>query len=171
MNKRFFVCGALLFAVVATASPAAAQGGDIQCQGTVTVTYTPGLLFTTQLVNLKSSTIFPLCTSISNPEITYGLASANTTFPADCIGLLATPLSSTRTFTWNTGETSQMLYSSNSQNVTGTVVQTQIGVIVAGKFAGSSAIAVVALVAPPVIQCLGPPGVTSTQGISTLSIF
>ena len=171
MHKRFLFCGALLLALVATASPAAAQGGDIQCQGTHTASFNPGLLFTSQLVTLKDSTIYAVCTSVSNPEITYGLSGVTTMFPADCVGFLAGGTSVTRTITWNTGETSTWLFAGSTQNITGTNVVTQIGVIVAGKFAGSTAIGVLALVAPPVIQCLAPPGVTRNQGLASLSIF
>lgn len=63
------------------------------------------------------------------------------------------PRAATWIITWNTGETSEWLYSGSTQNVSGTIVQTQIGVIVAGKFAGSTAIGVLATVAPPLIEC------------------
>ena len=171
MRKRIFVWGALLFVLAATASPAAAQGGDIQCQGTHSVSYNPGLLFTSQFITLTGGTIYSLCTSISDPAITYGLVSVAGSFPASCLNLFAGPPSTTWTITWNTGETSEWLYSGSTQNVSGTIVQTQIGVIVAGKFAGSTAIGAQVLAAPPLINCLAPPGVRGSQGITTLSIF
>lgn len=171
MHKRILVWGALLLALVATASPAAAQGGDIQCQGTHSASFNPGLLLTPRLVTLNSSTIYPICTSVSNPEITYGIFSGTGMFQASCLNVLAGPPSATWTITWNTGETSQWLHSENNQNVSGTIVQTQVGVIVSGKFAGSTAVGLLVTVAPPLIECLGPPGVTSSQGIATLSIF
>jgi hypothetical protein len=171
MHKRILVLGALLIVLVATASPAAAQGGDIECQGTHSVSFNPGLRLTPGLVTLTRSTIYAVCTSLSDPEITYGLSSGTGMFQASCLNVLAGPPSTTWTITWNTGETSQWLYSSSTQNVSGTIVQTQIGVIVAGKFAGSTAIGVLVQVAPPVIECLGPPGVTTSQGLATLSIF
>jgi len=171
MRKRMPVWGAFLFALAAMASPAAAQGGDIQCQGTHSVSYNPGLLFTPGFTTLTRSTIYSLCTSISDPAITYGLTSGTSSFQASCLNLLAGPPSATWILTWNTGETSEWLYSSSTQNVSGTIVQTQTGVIVAGKFAGSTAIGVLVLAAPPVINCFGPPGVTGSQGVATLSIF
>ncbi len=171
MSKRIPVWVALLFALAVTASPAAAQGGDIQCQGTHSVSYNPGLLLTSQFITLTGSVIYSLCTSVSDPAITYGLISVAGSFPASCLNLLAGPPSATWIITWNTGETSEWFYSSTTQNVSGTIVQTETGVIVAGKFAGSTAIGVQVLVAPPVINCLGPPGVRGSQGIATLSIF
>ncbi|HET9225330.1 MAG TPA: hypothetical protein VFR31_01570, partial [Thermoanaerobaculia bacterium] len=171
MHKQILVWVALLLALAATASPATAQGGDIQCQGTHTASFNPGLRLTPGIVNLTSATIYSICTSLSNPEITYGLSSGTGMFPASCLDLLGGPPSATRIITWNTGETSKWLFSESSQNISGTIVQTQVGVIVEGKFAGSTAIGVLVLVAPPLIECLGPPGVTSSQGIATLSIF
>ena len=171
MRKRILVWGVLLLALAATVSPAAAQGGDIQCQGTHSVSFNPGLRLTPGFVTLTRSTIYSVCTSVSDPEITYGLTSGTGMFQASCLNVLAGPPSTTWIITWNTGETSEWLYSSSTQNVSGTIVQTQIGVIVSGKFAGSTAIGVLAQVAPPLIECLGPPGVTHSQGIATLSIF
>ena len=172
MQKRTLVWGTLLLALFATALPAAAQGGDIQCQGTHSAGFNPGLRLTPAFVTLTRSTIYSLCTSVSNPEITYGLTSGTSVFQASCLDLLAgPPFATSWIITWNTGETSEWLYSSTTQNVSGTIVQTHIGVIVSGKFAGSTAIGGQVLVAPPLIECLGPPGVTSSQGVATLSIF
>ncbi|HVR95507.1 MAG TPA: hypothetical protein VMW27_02760 [Thermoanaerobaculia bacterium] len=171
MRTRNFVWVTFLLAFAATVSPAVAQGGDVLCPGTHSVTFSPGLRLTPGFVHLTRSTIYTPCVSVSDPTITYGITSGGGAFQASCLDLLAGPPSTTWIITWNTGETSEWLYSSSTQNVSGTIIQTQIGVIVAGKFAGSTAIGVLALAAPPVIQCLSPSGVTTSQGLATLTIF
>ena len=165
------VLGAFLVALAATASPVAAQLVDIQCEGTQTSSYSPGLLLTPQTVTVTFSTIYAPCTSVSDPEITTGLASGTASVTTSCLELLdGPPGSTTRVITWNTGETSTWVFTLTSQHLGGVVFITQTGAIVAGKFAGSTAVGVVALLSPPVIQCLASPGVTRVQGALTLTI-
>jgi hypothetical protein len=83
---------------------------------------------------------------------------------------LAQPGSATKTFTWNTGQTSVFSYNRTITRVGGNTVITLIGAITQGLFAGDTAVEVIVGPTPDTLKCLTPPGITSVFGAVTLTI-
>src|SRR5438132_1684097 len=97
----------LLVALMLPAAAVTAQAGllDVTCEGTQTVTYSPGLLVVPGQQTIHTETSYAPCVSVSKPAVHSGEAVGNTTANISCETLLQGGRA-TRTITWNTGQTS-----------------------------------------------------------------
>lgn len=161
------ICSGWLFASAAAGSAQTLA----QCVGTGATTYSPGLLLTPQVVSRNATAIYSPCVTL-DPDVTYGIITeGNVTSSLSCLAILqGSGTLITRVITWNTGETSEWQFTSSVQVLGGIHSVLQTGAITAGKFAGATAIGTRTLLAPPLIECLAPPGVTRQQGLVTLTI-
>jgi hypothetical protein len=140
-------------------APAHAAALDVTCAGTETVGYQPGLLLTPHTTAVSVNGVLAPCTS-SDPAITAGTYLQHFDAPLSCDTVLA-GLSATRVFNWSNGHTSTFTYNRAINNVAGQTTVTFTGTIVAGRFAGDTAIEQVVFATPNALQCLTPPGLTA----------
>ena len=160
----------LLASTWVVAAPAQAGGAlDLTCQGSQTVNYAPGLIVTPKQVVYTAHDDFTSCTSVQDPSIKTGTHTATAQAPLSCLAVL-TPVSGTKTFTWNNKQTSVFTYSSSVSQVLGSTVVTLTGTITSGKFMGDTAVQVVTTASANPLGCLASPGVTDAQGSSTLVV-
>lgn len=131
------------------------------CVGLTNLTYTPGLTYTPQSVTLTASTVYARCISSDRPDITSGTYSANPPGPREsCLTLLGST-SGTRTYHWNTGETSTVSFVDTNSVVAGNLVVEQVGTVTSGVFAGQSSSGTLTLTGN-FLTCL-------TTGLTTLA--
>jgi hypothetical protein len=156
-------CAAVTIALVAAVplgtGTAQADSGDVTCLGTVVANYSPGLLLVSGPQTVTTNEIDSPCTSSSNPDVTSGQSHVTIQTEAGCLEVLQ-PGSASKTFTWNTGETSVFTYNRSISRPGGTSV----------VFAGRTALEVITFPNPNLLGCLTPPGVTSLFGVATLTI-
>lgn len=148
---------------------AQADPGDLTCLGTVTANYSPGLTLTSSPQTVTTNEIDTPCTSASNPDVTSGHSAVTIETEAGCLEILQ-PGSATKTFTWNTGETSVFSFNRSISRPGGNSVVTLAGAITQGLFAGRTALEVITFPNPNLLGCLTPPGVTSLFGVAALTI-
>jgi hypothetical protein len=157
---------AALSAVVPAAGPAHATS-PVQCQGTETVTYNPGVTFTPQNIEITVSGQFSSCIDGSG-QVTSGTYGEQFTIFAGCNDLFD-GFEGQRVVEWNTGDSSVIEGTGSSTAVAGQVVTTFTGTVVQGRFQGKSAVQTITLVQPDLLQCLTT-GVTRASGLTTLTI-
>ncbi|HET7332997.1 hypothetical protein [Dyella sp.] len=159
-----------LIAVGMPAAPVRAQGSGplLECVGTHTATYSPGVTSTPQSVTVSAKNLF-VC-----PLSLVGTASYETTFTSSlsCDSLLQQTPFTTRKINWGDGETSTAQLSQTGSNINGTFVVTLQGKITAGLYEGNNVVITVTdvnLLATLQNDCASS-GVTSSGGPSTLTI-
>ncbi|GGO12064.1 hypothetical protein GCM10010116_24230 [Microbispora rosea subsp. aerata] len=155
--------------VVATAvSPVQAQPLVlVQCQGTETVAYNPGVIFQPREFEITTAGRFTSC--LGGGEVTSGSYDERFTIVAGCNDLLDN-FESTRTITWNTAQASVIEGTGSSTAVAGQVITTFTGTITSGPFTGRSAVQTITLPQLGLLKCLTT-GLTGTTGITTLTII
>ena len=170
--RRAAAVGAVL-GVVAGAVLASATGAGaavlLQCEGTNATSFSPGLLLAEQEVRLTYAESLGPCLVSSDPAVRSGSAAASFPVLAGCLHL-DPGVAGSKTFTWNTGETSRFEFTIVGTTVAGQVVVTNTGTITAGKFAGAVAEEVIANASLSLLNCLAPPGVEAVGGTLRLLI-
>src|SRR5688572_20449241 len=83
---------------------AEAAAGDMTCTAEQRTTYSPGVTFVPSQQNIHVTGTFPLCTSVSNPEITSGSIDFSFQATKSCLALDRT-IAGTSGILWNTGQT------------------------------------------------------------------
>lgn len=157
------ICTGALAAGPARAEPLAV----LQCQGTESVAYRPGITFQPRDVDVTTDGRLGSCVDGAG-EVTSGAYGERFTLHAGCNDLLG-GFQGPRTFTWSTGDTSVIEAEGSSTAVAGQVVTTLTGTVVQGRFQGRSATQVIVLPQPGLLQCLST-GVTGATGTTTLTI-
>ncbi|GAA2569814.1 MULTISPECIES: hypothetical protein [Streptomyces] len=159
---------AVLLTGALAAGPAHAEPlALLQCQGTESVAYSPGITFQPQDVDVTTDGRLGSCVDGAG-EVTSGAYGERFTLHAGCNDLLG-GFQGPRTFTWSTGDTSVIEAEGSSTAVAGQVVTTLTGTVVQGRFHGRSVIQVIVLPQPALPLCLTT-GVTGTTGATTLTI-
>lgn len=157
------------------ASPAAAVT-LLNCSGSYSTTYNPGLTYTPQQVTYNTSNTYgwPNGLCLGGGAVTSGTSSlTNAQLPAaSCADLLGPPVTGTTTVTWNTGETTRYEWRSTAVNVLGTLQTTTTGTVVEGKYQGGSVQRISIAPNLQILQnaCNSPTGLTSDNGTVTLTI-
>jgi hypothetical protein len=151
------------------AGSATADPLDLECTGTMSVTFTPGLTLTPTEQTVTTNEIYAPCTSASNPAVTSGQSGVTRHIVMGCLDL-AQPGSGAETFTWNTGQTSEFNYNRTISRIGGNTVVTLTGAITQGLFAGDAAVSVIVGPTVDTLKCLIPPGITSLFAVITLTI-
>ncbi|MGW5264578.1 hypothetical protein ACWEQG_26680 [Microbispora sp. NPDC004025] len=150
-----------------TASPARARPlALVQCQGTESVAYNPGVLFQPRDFEITTAGRFTSC--LGGGDVTSGSYDERFTILAGCNDLFD-GFTAARTITWNTGEASVIEGTGSSTGVAGQVVTTFTGTVTSGPFTGRSAVQLIALPQPNLLMCLTT-GLTGATGVTTLTI-
>ncbi|RYZ43024.1 MAG: hypothetical protein EOO71_05510 [Myxococcaceae bacterium] len=174
----------LLVAPVAQAAPAQeaparaslALPQIVECVGSSTITYNPGLKTTPQSVTSQNNSTYSLCRNILGPTVQLGAGSGsgNVTLPnASCSGALnpGSNLVETFDFSDNTHSTVQFTEVTLQPGQANTVA-TRFGTVVSGRFNGAIAVKVTTYVNTQVTQgCGSPSGLTSISGPTTLTFI
>ncbi|MEV6674475.1 hypothetical protein [Streptomyces sp. NPDC051162] len=162
-----------LIALVSTAPASASTGerprqdGPLQCQGTESVSYRPGVTLEPRDIAITTHGRFTRCTD-GTGEVTSGSYEEHFTLSAGCNDLLE-GFTTRRTFTWNTGDSSVAELSGSSTAVAGQVVTTITGTVAEGRFRGRTVVQVITLPQPGVLECLAT-GFTGATGVTTLAV-
>lgn len=164
---------AIVFSVVATATPATASTLDVTCipPSSQTVTFTPPLTKAPKPVTVTASTQYGPCTSPSVPALTAGSRNATIFYPSrSCLDLLdSAPV--TFTINWNTGQQSTITGNTTASVVGAALVVTITGNVTAGLFAGDSVVQTITGPATDITKCtLGLGTVSSIYALVTLEI-
>ncbi|PHQ51531.1 hypothetical protein BLA24_13585 [Streptomyces cinnamoneus] len=158
--------------VPATASPHgpghAREPGLLQCQGTESVTYRPGVTFRARRVEVTVDGRFASCVG-GGGEVKSGSYHERFTLFAGCNDLLE-GFRSRRTYSWDTGDASTAEITGSSTAVAGQVVTPATGTVTHGRFHGRKLLQVIPLPQPSAPQCLSG-GVTGATGVTTLTIL
>lgn len=153
--------------MLATGSAHAEPLTLLQCQGTESLTYSPGLTFTRRDITITTTAQFSSCTD-STGKVTSGSYGEQFTIFISCNDLLD-GFTAQRTFMWNTGDTSVIEGTGQSTAVADQVITTITATVTQGRFQGHTAVEVIPLPQAGFLQCLTT-GVTSASGVTTLTI-
>jgi hypothetical protein len=133
-----------VIASVLTSSPSHLDAAttDATCDGTITVTYSPGLTSTHRNTHVKDDEKLSSCTSTDAT-----LKSGSSQHESDDPNLsckpsttVSNPQAHRKVITWNNGKTSTFEYKTQATQVRGDRKATHTGTIVAGEFTGDSAV-------------------------------
>jgi hypothetical protein len=163
------VCASALGVGTVGAGAAHAVPGLLQCQGTETDSYSPGVIFQAREFTITLVGQFELCSDSEGHVASGSYGQEQFTITAGCNDLLD-GFSGSRTFNWNTGDNSVMVATGDSTEVAGQVITTLTGVINSGRFEGRTAVQTITLPQPGLLQCLTT-GYTGATGVTTLVII
>ncbi|MFF5900134.1 hypothetical protein ACFY8O_29980 [Streptomyces argenteolus] len=152
------------------ASPAQAKVALVTCGGSQTTTYNPGLTNTAQTVQRAGQNIHTPCVSTAPPFTFSGSTSFTSTSALSCLSLTAAN-TGTDLITWSTGRTSTFSYNRTVTVVQGQTIVTLTGSITAGDFQGATAEETITSVSLDLAACSSTQGITSTYGVSELTIL
>ncbi|ADB48988.1 hypothetical protein [Conexibacter woesei] len=139
------------------------------CDGLTAVTFSPGITFTPAPASLTTGTVLARCISTDRPDITGGTSDgALPSGQRSCLNPLIGGRR-TRTYRWNTGETSTIDYVDNASYVAGNIVVEQLGTVVSGPFRGQGTSGTIVLTGN-FPACLTT-GLTSVSGPHVLAIL
>ncbi len=160
------VCGA------ATPAPAAASAHPresvlLQCQGTESVSYEPGVTLQPRPIHVTVDGRFTSCVG-GDGTVKSGGYHEEFTLDTGCNNLLE-GFRGHRTYTWNTGDSSTADITGSSTAVAGQVVTPVTGTVTRGRFHGRNLLQLISLPQPSALQCLGR-GFTGVTGVTTLTI-
>ncbi|MFB7944169.1 hypothetical protein ACFC6L_04550 [Kitasatospora phosalacinea] len=159
----------LLTAPAVLAAPAARADDPtvMVCTGTGQQTYSPGITLTTRPTTVTNTSDLTGCTGgpVSSGHHHFGPF----TTTASC---LYTPPTGPDAFdlTWNDGTTSHYEGTYLVTTTGGQLVVTSTGTVTSGRFAGKALQEVVAYLAPDLLQCATPQGVTAVSGPITIVV-
>lgn len=157
-------CLAASGAALVVQAPDAYAATLLNCSGTATVGFNPGLTNTTQQTTVTDDESYAPCT-VPNTGIVSGSGSLTVTVNASCVAnVIQVP--SSATYTWNTGQTSAVQFGSNEvvRLADGSTQVTSTGSVSRGFGAGAQATRVIVLPQLNAAQCMSPPGVTQLSG-------
>lgn len=152
-----------------TGQSASAQLIELTCLGSQTTTYSPGLRPFPQSISYTATGALTSCVSPTDSTLQAGTYTINAQVTNTCL-LSPTGQAGNLTFTWNNGQSSTVLFTSNivlTPLATTQVVST--GTVISGLFQGAMATVTVTLVTPNLTQCLSAEGVTTLTGPVTLT--
>lgn len=160
--------GAVLAASLLVTAPAgAAPGPVLQCQGTETTTYDPGIVLQPRDITVTVEGRLDSCLD-GTGGVTSGAYGERFLFNVGCNNLLD-GFTDRRAFTWNSGERSVVEITGTTNAVAGQVVTTITGTVVEGRYAGRSLLQVITLPQPDLLLCLTT-GLRGATGVTTLTL-
>lgn len=174
LGGRSVRVAALLAAVVlGTAAPAPASAhardsGPLQCLGTESVTYSPGVTLLPRPIHVTVDGRFGSCAGGGGAVKSGGYHEEFTLFTG-CNNLLE-GFRARRTYAWNTGDSSTADIAGSSTAVAGQVVTPVAGTVTHGRFRGRGVLQLIPLPQPGVLQCLSG-GLTGATGPTTLTVL
>jgi len=144
------------------------QAGALQCLGTESDTYSPGVVLQPRPFTITTTGRFTSCLDSAGAVVSGTYGPEQFTLDVGCSDLFDA-FQGVRTIRWNTGDTSVMEGSGQSSEVAGQVITTFTGTITQGRFQGLSAEQTITLPQPGVLQCLTT-GYTGATGVTTLTL-
>ncbi|NTX02683.1 MULTISPECIES: hypothetical protein [Myxococcus] len=141
--------------------------------GTSQASYSPGLKNTPQNVTVSGQATFSNCVTVLGDPVTSGTSSLTSgVVQGFSCGDLLLPRTVTQTVTWNTGESSTMVFTQLRVGVQDTLsVFTLTGTVLSGKFVDSIAVRTITYVTLDLEDgCASPEGLTSLSGLTTLTL-
>ncbi|MCF3102311.1 hypothetical protein IPZ58_12030 [Streptomyces roseoverticillatus] len=172
------LAAAVLFGVTAPAPASAHPHGPglLQCQGTESIGYRPGVTFQARPIRITVDGRFASCAG-GDGTVKSGGYHEEFTLVTGCNKLLE-GFRSRRTYHWNigdssprnTGDSSTADISGISTAVVGQVVTPVTGTVTHGRLQGHHLLQVIPLPQPSALQCLAG-GLTGATGVTTLTIF
>lgn len=170
--RRLMLSAATALALVLfmglSATPASATASFLNCQGTSTVTYSPGLTHTPQSVTVTSNNTFPTCTSSDGSITSAYLDTSVHTGVRSCTSLLNSG-SGPLTIRYNNGQSTTYTSNFSATYLLGQLSVTDTGPVTSGQFTGGTA-AGQAVYLADLSKCGTPEGITSLSGPYTVSI-
>ncbi|WP_344020800.1 hypothetical protein [Streptomyces luteireticuli] len=142
--------------------------GQVQCLGTETVAYHPGLGLLPRDTRVTVDGRFRSCAGGDGAVRSGGYHEEFTLFTG-CNNLLE-GFRTRRTYFWNTHDASTAEIAGSSTALAGQVVTPAAGTVTHGRFRGRKVLQLVPLPQPGALQCLSG-GVTSASGPTVLTIF
>lgn len=165
---RRMVAAGVVAASVGLPPAASAQQSVLQCQGSETDAYSPGVIFQPRAFTITLTGQFSSCID-SGGQVTGGrYGPEQFTLVAGCDDLLES-FQGPRTFVWSNGESSVVQGSGQSTEIGGQVITTIIGTVIEGRFLGENAVQTITLPQPGLLQCLTT-GYTGATGVTTLTL-
>ena len=169
-QRSALLVGAVLLNVspLAAATAHAQQISALQCEGTDSDSYAPGVVFQPRDFTITLTARFDTCLDTTGQVTSGGYGPEQFTLHAACNDLLD-GFQGPRTFAWSTGDSSVFEGTGQSTEVAGQVITTITGTIAQGRFQGHSAVQTITLPQPGLLQCLTT-GYTGATGVTTLTI-
>lgn len=155
--------------VLLTAEPAAAVTSSTSCQGSSTITYSPGLTNTPHTVDYAETDTFSSCLS-TDTTLTSGLSVISVTLPGSSCTAAGFFSDTPYAITWNNGHASQINLSFTDVVLNGTEQITGAGTATSGEFTGATAVLVWVYPVLNPTQCASAQGVTTQTGTLTAQI-
>ncbi|GHF05504.1 hypothetical protein [Streptomyces morookaense] len=154
-----------------TAVPAAAHprdSGQLQCHGTESVRYEPGVTLLARHIHVTVDGRFGSCTG-GDGAVKSGGYHDEFTIDAACNDLLE-GFRARRNYDWNTGDSSDAEIAGGSTAVLGQVITPITGTVTHGRFQGRKLLQLVPIPQAGALRCLGD-GLTSASGPTVLTIY
>lgn len=170
-RTSIFVAGV---AMVASALVTCAASADeptplVECLGTESITYTPGLTTTARDVDLAAQGTVAPCVSVLGPDFAGGQITFDGSGSLSC--LAGGNSTGAGTIAWNGGQESEFTYTGGvSLRPLGVTVLVLTGEVTDGAFEGAGMLTTITLASLDLLACLSPQGVTSTGGPITVNI-
>lgn len=140
----------------------------LQCLGTESDTYSPGAIIQPRPFTVTTAGRFSSCVDGAGAVVSGTYGPEQFSLDVGCSDLFDA-FHSVRTIRWNTGDTSVMEGSGQSNEVAGQVITTITGTVTQGRFHGLGMVQTIALPQPEVLQCLTT-GYTGATGVTTLTV-
>lgn len=144
------------------------QVGVLQCLGTESDTYTPGVVVQPRPFTVTTTGQFSSCVDGAGAVVSGTYGPEQFGLDVGCSDLFDN-FHGVRTVRWNTGDGSVLEGDGQSTEVAGQVITTFTGTVTQGRFQGLSAVQTITLPQPGVLQCLTT-GYTGATGVTTLTI-
>ncbi|MFE9696414.1 hypothetical protein [Streptomyces sp. NPDC006270] len=142
---------------------------QVVCGGSQTTTYNPGLTNTPQTLTRSGQNIHAPCLATVSPFTFTGSTAFTSTSTLSCLSLTEAN-TGVDLISWSTGATSTFSYNRTVSIVQGQTVVTLTGEITSGWFQGATAVETITSVALDLGACATAEGITSTYGVSELTI-
>ncbi|MFI0421016.1 hypothetical protein [Spongiactinospora sp. 9N601] len=155
--------------VAVPAAAATAAATLINCLGTTTVSFSPGLTTTPRSVVTSGQDDATTCLSLTHPGLTSFVGPFSGTATQSCTTFFGSG-SGTETLYWNDGTTSTWHYTNDFANVNGTKVGASTGRISSGALAGAEVTQTITFANLDLTACATPAGLTEISGVDTWTI-
>jgi hypothetical protein len=151
----------------ATAPAHALAAGTTACEGSQTVSYSPGLSLRRREVTIHGTSTLGRCVSSADPTITGGKSTFTATGRLSCT---SGDYSGTRKVTWNNGRTSTMSFTSVVSVSAGESVVAIKGTVTDGEFSGQKWSAAFTMFTTRPAACATTEGLPTASGRLLLDI-
>ncbi|MCP3103683.1 hypothetical protein LZ198_32850 [Myxococcus sp. K15C18031901] len=168
-RTRAVVTWSVLLLLLGVPGVGGAQSLEVICFGSQALNFLPALVASARPVTVSGDGAFSLCLSMAHPE----LMSATMEVPpfTATLGCGLVEAQTVLSFTWNTGETSTLVATTDVHSMAGMVMVEARGAVTEGLFAGREVVFNWTAATPDSLGCATPGGVTEYAGPSSLAIL